>query len=244
MQNILQVERQEKSRQRITHRDDQQADDTEAEATNLEQLQIDEWTFSARLMRQKCKQAGEKHRAQHDLRRTAYDLLRAPVKDEHQYAREREQQRGAKVVDGAGMCRRWHRAPSHVHPRQNGSRKSHRNQQVKTPAPTEIIDHQAADARPKNETDMMRRGHESLRPPGEILGHRLRRPRPARRLEHRAADALDKTCENQLYHGLGQAAEPRADRENQKAERKHLLPPPQIRDASEDDRKTDIRKLV
>src|SRR5258705_12592113 len=99
MQNILQVKRHQKTCKRVADRNHQQTDDAKAEATNLEQFEIDERTFCPRLVDEESRQRRQKQPDQKQLDRAADDLMGAAVEDKHHHSPERAEQGGAKIVD-------------------------------------------------------------------------------------------------------------------------------------------------
>src|SRR5258705_9236358 len=106
MQNILQVKRHQKTRKCVADRNHQQTDDAKAEATNLEQFEIDERTFCPRLVNEKSRQSRKKDGDEKQLDRAADDLMGAAVEDKHQHSRERAEQDGAKIVERSRRLRR------------------------------------------------------------------------------------------------------------------------------------------
>jgi hypothetical protein len=107
--------------------------------------------------------------------------------------------------------------PLHIQKSQQHAADADRHQKEETPAPAQVIDHQAADAWADDKPDMMRGCHIALCSSSEILRNRFRGLRPAGGLQQRTAYALQKTKHYELNKRLGEAAQKRAGAKYQKA---------------------------
>ncbi len=153
-------------------------------------------------MGEKRGQAADENEQQKDLGRAADHLLSAPIEEKYQARRDREQQSRSQIIDRHPPAL-FHMAPLlEISQRKQSAGETDRRQQEKTPAPAEIVDHQAADARTQNKAHVVRRRHRTLCSSGEFLRHRFRGQCPTRRLQHCAADTLNEASQNQLQQRL------------------------------------------